>query len=336
MPAPPSTSEIRGFIERAVWAPSILNTQPWRFVIDQGAVLVYADHDRQLAALDPNGREMTMSIGAAVYYLCVAARHGGWTPTVFPFPVLSVHDIVAAVTFEPGHCTDGDDRHFRALSLRRTNRRPFTDAAVPRGVEAALVETVASEGAELHVLDGQPEKDALAKLVAAGVIAQGQDREVIEDITRWLRPASDPRPDGVRDSAQGVWDRHASMRTLPASVAAYKEQLIREAPVVLVLSTKKDGPADWLAAGQALARALVVAAERGLAASYANEPIEVASLRPEVADLVGGGYPQLVFRVGYSDEELESSRRVAQDVAEQAGEEGAVPLRGVHPGDPAE
>lgn len=332
LPATPSTKEIEGFLDHAVRAPSVLNSQPWRFVIDQGSVRVYADRDRQLTALDPDGREMTMSVGAAVFYLRVAARHAGWTPTVLPFPVASEPDLVAAVTFAPGHRPDGDDRHFRALALRRTNRRPFLNEPVPFGVASELAGAVSTEGAALRVFDGQPEKDALSHLVAAGIIDQGQDRDVIDDIGRWLRPAKDPRPDGVRDSAQGMWDRHASMRTTASSVAAYKGRLIREAPAVLVLYTKEDDRADWLAAGQALARALVVAADRGLAASYANEAVEVARLRPKVADLVGGGFPQVVFRVGYPDERPESSRRYAHDVTEQADEDAPKPLRGVKKG----
>ena len=332
--APPTDADLKAILEHAVRAPSLLNTQPWRFVVERGSILVFADRERQLPALDPEGREMTLSCGAAVLYLRIAARHHGWHPTVLPFPVDTEPDLVAAVTFEPGHRPGGDDRHFRALALRRTNRRPFTDEAVPFGVASEMAGAVSAEGAALRVFDGQSEKDALSHLVAAGVIDQGQDRAVIDDISRWLRPAKDPRPDGVRDSAQGMWDRHASMRTTASSVAAYKGRLIREAPAVLVLSTEGDDRTDWLAAGQALARALVVAADRGLAASYANEPVEVATLRPKVAELVGGGVPQVIFRVGYPDDEPESPRRYARDVTEHATKDAAPPLRGVHPGHP--
>ena len=329
--APPTASDLEGFLGHAVRAPSLLNTQPWRFVVERGSILVFADRERQLPALDPDGREMTMSCGAAVLYLRIAARHHGWHPTVLPFPVAAEPDLVAAVTFAPGHRSGGDDRHFRALALRRTNRRPFTDEPVPFGVASEMAGAASAEGASLRVFDGQPEKKALSRLVAAGVIDQGQDLDVIEDIGRWLRPVKDPRPDGVRDSAQGMWDRHASMRTPASAVATYKGQLIQEAPAVLVLSTAGDDRTDWLAAGQALARALVVAADRGLAASYANEPVEVATLRPKVAELIGGGVPQVIFRVGYPDDEPESSRRYTRDVTEHATEGSSEPPR-VHLG----
>lgn len=327
-PPPPTATDLAGLIEHAVRAPSILNTQPWRFVVGQGDIRVYADRSRQLPALDPDGREMTLSCGAAVYYLRVAARHHGWEPTVHPFPDAAEPDLVATVTFESGAHPDGDDPHFRALARRRTNRQPFSNEPVPAEVTSELAEVVSAEGARLYVLDGQADKDALSHLVAAGVIDQGNDPDSVDDINRWLRPAKDPRPDGVRDSAQGMWDRHASIRTPPSSVAAYKGRLIREAPAVLVLCTADDAPTSWLQAGQALARALVVAADRGLAASYANEPIEVQSLRPKMAALVGDGVPQLVFRVGYPDRTPESSRRYARDVTEHASDGAHEPQPG--------
>lgn len=312
----PTPADLDALIAHAVRAPSVLNTQPWRFVVDGAAVLLVADRGRQLRALDPHGRELTISCGAALYYLRVAARHAGWEPTVLPFPVEADPDVLAAVTFGPAPRPDGDDRPFRALALRRTNRRPFTDEPIPAGVLGELAEAAATEGAVLHVADGEAEKAALSHLVAAGVVAQGADPDVVADVTAWLRPAQDPRPDGVRDSAQGLWDRHASVRMPPSAVATYKARLLREAPAVLVLATSTDTPADWLAAGQALARALVVAADRGLAASYANEPVEVASLRERVAALLGEGVPQVVFRVGYPEVEPSTPRRAARTVME--------------------
>ena len=330
--APPSESELKEMIEHAVRAPSLLNSQPWRFVVDRGAVHVYADRSRQLVALDPNGRELTMSCGAAVLYLRVAAQHMGWEPTVLPFPVLQEEDLLAAVTFHPGNRPDGEDRLFQALALRRTNRHAFTDGAVPAEVSYGMARAVADEGAVLHVFDGPAEKTSLSRLVAAGVIDQGQDPDIVADVGLWLRPAKDARRDGVPDTAQGMWDRHASVRTTWSAVATYKGDLIREAPAVLVLSTPADQPTDWLAAGQALARALLVAAARGLAASYANEPVEVAPLRAKVAAFIGGQVPQVIFRIGYPEDEHESLRRPASDVTVFTGPAAPMPNRGVHPG----
>jgi len=314
--ARPTHAEIQTLIGHAVRAPSVLNTQPWRFVIDRSTVHLYADRDRQLDALDPTGRELAISCGAALYYLRTAAHHAGWATEIQTLPNPDTPDLLATVTLRPGPPPPADDRMFRALSLRNTNRLPFTAAPIPLGVLDEMRENAAQHGATLHVFGETPQKSAIAALVSQGVLDQSRDEAVIAEIQAWLRTPTDPRPDGVRDSVQGAWDRHAMMRTPPSSVAAYKARLVRGAPAVLILTTPTDDSAAWLGAGQALAHALVLAADRGLAASYANEPIEVEPLRKKVASLVEGRVPQILFRIGIPEVEPETARRRASDVSE--------------------
>ena len=314
--ARPTHAEIQTLIGHAVRAPSVLNTQPWRFVIDRSTVHLYADRTRQLVALDPAGRELTISCGAALYYLCTAARHAGWIPEVTPFPDATEPDRLASIALQPGPSPHASDRMFRALTLRSTNRLPFTSDRIPSGLLIRMADDAEAHGAGLHIFTDADQRSRLATLVSQGVVEQSQNKAVIDEIQSWLRTSTDPRPDGVRDSVQGVWDRHAMMRTPPSSVAAYKARLVREAPAVLVLTTATDDPPAWLAAGQALAHVLVLAADRGLSASYANEPIEVEATRTKVEALVEGRLPQILFRIGYPDLEPETARRRASDVSE--------------------
>ena len=51
----------------------------------------------------------------------------------------------------------------------------------------------------------------------------------------------------------------------------------------------------YLLAGQALQRVLLTACRHGLQAGYLNQPLQVASLRPQLATLTGGGFPQIVL-----------------------------------------
>jgi hypothetical protein len=38
-----------------------------------------------------------------------------------------------------------------------------------------------------------------------------------------------------------------------------------------------------------------------LQASYLNQPIQVAELRPRLREFAGGGFPQMMLRFGYPD-----------------------------------
>jgi len=83
-----------------------------------------------------------------------------------------------------------------------------------------------------------------------------------------------------------------------------------------VLGTRGDTPRDWLIAGQALQRLLLVGVGLGLQASYLNQPLQVARLRPQLAELSGqDGAPQILLRMGYTDDRLvPSPRRRLEDM----------------------
>ncbi len=102
------------------------------------------------------------------------------------------------------------------------------------------------------------------------------------------------------------------MRTfdLGKGQAAKDRQLADGSPVLAVLGTEADEPAEWLSAGQALARVLLRARAEGVWASFMNQPIEVTELRPQVRDTIGRrGFPQVLLRMGYGPEVKPTPRR---------------------------
>jgi hypothetical protein len=84
-------------VRTAALAPSLHNSQPWRFRLVDGGVEVHADRTRQLEVLDPSGRELLVSVGAAVFTLRLAIRCEGRIPAVEIFPDPARPDLVALV-----------------------------------------------------------------------------------------------------------------------------------------------------------------------------------------------------------------------------------------------
>jgi hypothetical protein len=109
---------------------------------------VYADWHRRLDVIDPNGRQLIMSVGAAVMNLRLAVHHGGGEPVV---RVAAGSDaLVASVDVSaPAGADPSLDALALAMPRRHTNRLPFVSDPIPRAAIDALAAAATAEGATL-------------------------------------------------------------------------------------------------------------------------------------------------------------------------------------------
>ena len=68
----PDAGTIRTVLTLASRAPSVHNTQPWRWLVGSQSLHLYADTSRQLPNTDPDGRDLISSCGAALNHCVVA------------------------------------------------------------------------------------------------------------------------------------------------------------------------------------------------------------------------------------------------------------------------
>jgi hypothetical protein len=193
---------------------------------------------------------------------------------------------------------------------RRTYRKRFREQKVPEEILRKLSEAVAAEGGELHLIDNEDGRDAILRLIADGGDAQWSDPSWRRELAQWMHPRR--KGDGLTVPGLLAPIAQAVVRTFDMGngVAAKDRQLAESSPVLAVLATADDTPDCWLAAGQALERCLLTASREGLQASYLNQPIQVASLRPKLQGLVPGRpYPQVLLRLGYPAEDIDTPPR---------------------------
>jgi nitroreductase len=310
---------LQGCLEAAVAAPSIHNSQPWRFRIAGEVVDVLADRSRQLAAVDPHGRELLISVGAAVFNLRVAVFAAGRVPTTRMLPAATEPDLAARVTPGPPVEVSGTVRALAdAIPLRRTTRRPFADRPLPADVAAGLATAALAEGATLVVADRQV-RDAVLDLVRVAEMARRRDPGYWTELQQWT--AGDPaRDDGVPVHAFGPWSAMEAiplrdfglLRPVPdRTVEQYEVD-----PTIAVLYTAGDGPSFWLRAGQALERVLLTATSHGVASTLMTQPLELPHLRALLTDSDGVRHPQAIIRFGYAAPTPPTPRRSLIDVVD--------------------
>ena len=308
----------------AVRAPSGHNTQPWRFRLRADVLELWADRSRSLPVADPHDRELVISCGAALYTLRLATLVHGREPLVTRMPDRSRPDLLATVRLGASHDPTPAERElFAAIPLRRTCRTGFQERPVPHEVVAALVQAAGVEGTSFEVV-GDPQRDAVAALVARGDRQLGGDPRFRDELAQWVR-AREGTADGMPTTtlgmpgwtgAFGVW----LMRVAPwGRVKATQDQrLALHAPLLAALCTAGDEPEDWLSAGEALQHVLLRATAAGLAAAFLNQPIEIEALRAELGRIMGlTGTPQMMMRFGYGHPVGQVGRRAVSEVLER-------------------
>ena len=133
-PAPDLAERAGYLIEVAARAPSVHNTQPWRFTVTEQAVELYADTGRQLLE-DPAGREMIISCGAALFGLRLAIRSLGYQPEADLFPEPGQRRLLARVRAgRPSPVTADERAMLRAVPHRHTHRGAFEPGPLPGGL----------------------------------------------------------------------------------------------------------------------------------------------------------------------------------------------------------
>lgn len=315
------TTAVKTLLSAAGAAPSIHNTQPWRFAVAPGTrtVTVHAAWERSLPLADPKGRALHVSVGASVFNLLVAARHLGWEPVPRLLPRSSDPGVLAEVRMAGPPLTGrqpGPDL-YEAIAQRHSSRLPFTGRPVPRAVLDELTAAAHAEGAELS-LPGAAESARLLELTADAELRRTADRERLHETRSWLREPGEG-PYGIPYTALGPRDAraHVPMRDFtgldpahPKPPAAFEEH-----PRLALLSTHDDRPADWLRAGQALEHVLLLLTSHGLRASMLYQALEWHDLRWLLRDPLssGPGQPQMLLRIGYGPQGPPTPRLTEED-----------------------
>lgn len=306
--------QARSLIGQAVLAPSSHNTQPWYFHLSAPAIELWADRTRALPVNDPEDRELAISCGCALMNLRVAAAGAGLGTHVQLLPDSGQPDWLASVSLgEPSKASAEEAPLAPFVERRRTYRKRFELRAVGGSVLDPLLDAAIREGARLHPLSSEQARLQTADLVAEGDAAQWANPSWRRELAAWMHPRR--RDDGLTVPTLAARMAQLVVRTFDIGngVAAKDRELAEGSPLLAVLSTESDHPRDWLLAGQALQRVLLVACQQGLQASYLNQPIQVPTLRPRLQELAGGGFPQILLRLGYPVEKISPTPRRSLD-----------------------
>jgi nitroreductase len=311
-PRPFDTAELHTAAAAGIRAPSLHNSQPWRFRLRDGAIEVLADPRDHLAMADRIGWAVRIACGAAVFNARLALLANGTPADVRLWPDPSNPLVMASL--RPGRlrpATYPESDLFAAVGRRRSSREPFWPDPVPADVRVRLVDAARVEGAWLELLIGMTALSGFAQIAQSADKVLRRDPAYQTRLSRWIR--TEAAGDGVPVTAGARLTEPQDL--LPQRAYSDRPRApgrdFEPEPLIAILGSAGDTAADQINAGQALQRVLLTATDAGLATSMISQPIEVTSAREQLSRSLGGrcGTPQMALRIGYGQPGNPTPRR---------------------------
>lgn len=294
--APPTVVE--RLVELACLAPSVHNTQPWQWRYDGSRLVLEADLDRRLPAEDPRGRNLTISCGAALHHLQFAANALGWDTTATlvpsPDPCVLAEVLITRSTHRGVVRADLD-----LLRRRCTDRRRFTAWPVPDDQLATLCRLAEPWGARAQAVTGNGGRFRLELLANRALTFLEIDGGRVREQDEWIdRPGAEGIPlPLLPDDPEPL---QARSRFRPGLLEDTR-MVIHSGDRVIALGGTSDDIGGWLRTGQAMSAVWLEATRSGMSLIPMSQPIEIESIRHEIARTVLTDVPEphMLLRVGW-------------------------------------
>ncbi len=309
-------------VRYAALAPSSHNTQCWKFAWEgEGkAITIVPDLARRCPAVDPDDHHLWVSLGCAAENLIQAALAHGLQGHAQFDPATDAVRVLLEPT--PPRTTP----LFTAISQRQCSRSDY-DGKPLSGEELTLLQRAgSSDTVRLLLLNERTAIEQVLDHVVQGNTAQMADPAFVKELKAWIRFNG---ADAVR-TRDGLYSAASGNPNIPAWLgdlafgwvftsksenAKYARQ-VRSSAGIAVFAGQVANKAHWVDVGRCYERFALQATALGIRNAFLNQPVEVASLRPQFAAAVGlaGQRPDLVVRFGRGPALPRSLRRPVQAV----------------------
>jgi hypothetical protein len=306
-------SKLKFLIKYAILASSGHNTQPWKFKIGKNKLEVWADKDRRRRDIDPNDRELFISLGCAIANLEVAAKFFGM---MYEKKYNDEKNGLAVIfKFTEGKIESREEKLFRAITERRVNREEYLERSIPK----ELLEKIEKEnnGAMVHLIDQKKKQQEVAALLEKSDRVWFKTKKLVDEMEYWLQDDLSYGNNGIPAEIINLYKLAVEVKYLISrdsesveEKALRDKKLAEKAGAIAVIWTKGESKKEWIEAGELYERMALYLTENGIQNAFFNTVIELNTQRKELENILGiPGRAQLMIRLGYAKKETSHSPR---------------------------
>ncbi len=309
-------------LKYATKAQSGHNTQPWKFYVDDKQIEILPDFRYELPVVDPEHRELYISLGCALANLEIAAQKMGFKTLTKIEEQDNYHKIVVDLeeTAPKNHAL------FDAISKRQVNREEYNGKPISDELLAYLKESVPDESINLRFISNEKDKEKVKALIEKGNEIQMQDKDFKKELISWMRfnkKALEKHGDGLSYKVMGFpavpdFLGKLIMKSSLNPKAQNKRDMkaLESSPVYALFTTKQNVPSQWIKLGRTFQEFSLQAYKKNIQTAHHNQPNEIKALAEELKQVLSieDEHPQLLVRMGYAEETAYSPRRAVTEV----------------------
>jgi nitroreductase len=312
-PVPGLDKQRAAMLHFAALAPSGHNSQPWRVTApDESSFIVGFDPGRTLPAVDPDNRELLLSIGTFIENLCLAAGNAGYDPEVIILSRSRTDPEVARITLHPA---TPKNYPLKRLEMRRTVKSGMQSREIKNSDVDKLSQPFG--GRLFYFPAGTRHADCIAEGAIEAFRAQTWREEAQAELSRWVRFGNEESArhlDGITTAGMETgplasWYINTFMSTEDVLSKTFREKGIdktatqaREGGGWFIITSAGETVVDIVDTGRRFQRMALRAREHNLAIHPMTQQLEEEKAREQIARAHGPDIiPQFILRVGYLD-----------------------------------
>jgi len=319
-----AAGQMEAIVSYATLAPSGHNTQPWEYRIKENTITIYPDYSRRLPVVDPDDREMFISLGCALENLVIAAKFAGFNAHAESKFNNGKEDciVVSLESREPNKSMGLYD----AIKKRQCTRNEYDGKPVPMA-DLNRMEVMEKEpGVNCVIISDKKQISRITELVKEGDIQQMNDEAFYTELQSWIRFSegeAEETGDGLYSKCMGNpsvprWLGKTIMNIFfgAKGQAEDDEKRILSSSGIILFASEKNDKASWINTGRTYERWALTTTMLNIKSAFINQPVEVPSLKKELTSYLslGSSIPQLLLRYGYSNPMPYSFRRSLKEV----------------------
>lgn len=297
-------------IRQAVKAPSGHNTQPWMFKYGRDYIDIIPDFSKKLEVVDPQNRELYISIGCAVENTIMASAYFGFDSKI-EFSKIE-NSLLVKIKLEKSD-QELKNSLYPYISKRGCNRGVYKEKLIEKNLLTMIQEMLVDKNATIEFFSKKEAFEMLVQFILEANVLQVSNADFKKELVSWMRFSEK----GAMQKGDGLYSACMGIPNLGSLIGPHFIQFVlnpkmenkrilkvmQNTPHFALFSIENDTPEGWIQLGRVFQRFGLLTTKLGISHSHLNMPCEVDTIREKMEKSLNleGKTPLLLIRMGYNN-----------------------------------